>query len=339
MITKSQLYQLMISQLQNDGHFLAASYLSETTMTPMMSEIPKDRLIDIVIQGLGVEHPFTPASSTLGSEEKIIEEVSKRVSSLPKAPAVDLSFRDVKIPRPQLRYHSKHQGMAHAVAFSPDGALFASGAADAAIKLVDVGRAAEYSRHRDTRDSRSFAEQRTVKPVLKTLYDHSAAVLALDFHPYRALLASGSEDGTVRLFPTASQAKRAFHSMVLGCPVTSVKWHPAGRLLAALPDDHRLRLLDTATEQVLSTPQATAMVLICWRVTVAMGSSTICVAPPLPVSTTGVCSTPRGSSPTTRWWWRRGTARYVCGRWVAALPRMVFWTICVRLLPGSPAWR
>ena len=71
-----------------------------------------------------------------------------------------------------------HAGGVDALAFSPDGALMASGGRDNAIRVWDVDSARE----------------------LMTLSAHRRPVLALDFNPAGTMLASGAGDNQVMLW-------------------------------------------------------------------------------------------------------------------------------------------
>ncbi len=82
-----------------------------------------------------------------------------------------------------LRTFAAHAGGADCVAFSPDGALLASGGRDRAIKLWDVLNP-------------------SAEP-LAVLQTHSRPVLTIAFHPAGMLLVSGSGDNTARLWGVA----------------------------------------------------------------------------------------------------------------------------------------
>ncbi|MGC5010132.1 hypothetical protein ACLQ2R_05150, partial [Streptosporangium sp. DT93] len=88
----------------------------------------------------------------------------------------------------------------------------------------------------------------------ESLTGHTKAVLAVAFRPDGHLLATGSDDHTVRLWdPTTGQA--------VGEPLTShagamyaLAFHPDGQLLAIGSDDHTVRLWDPSTGQAVGTP-------------------------------------------------------------------------------------
>ena len=78
----------------------------------------------------------------------------------------------------QLTTDRGHTGWVQALAFSPDGALLASGSHDQTIRLWD----------------------RQTGQCLKTLRGHTGCIQALAFSPDGATLASGSHDHTIRLW-------------------------------------------------------------------------------------------------------------------------------------------
>lgn len=83
--------------------------------------------------------------------------------------------------------------------FSPDGRFAATGSHDSSLKLLDVSKIK--NRSGDTGD----------KPVIRALYDHLEPVNDLSFHPNGLVLASCSNDQSIKLFDLSkSGVKRAF---------------------------------------------------------------------------------------------------------------------------------
>lgn len=115
-----------------------------------------------------------------------------------------LSFDDSSpTPKPTPEYtqmyYTQHKGPCLTAVFSPDGKLAATGSHDASLKVLDVHK----MKHRtgDVGD----------KPVIRTLYDHVAPVSDISFHPNGNVLASCSEDQSIKLFDLSRHGvKRAF---------------------------------------------------------------------------------------------------------------------------------
>ncbi len=116
------------------------------------------------------------------------------------------------------------------VAFSPDGALLASGAWDNTVRLWRVADGAP----------------------LRTLEGHTDRVWSVAFSPDGALLASGSGDGTVRLWRVADGAPlRTLEGHTDW--VWSVAFSPDGALLASGSGDGTVRLWRVADGALLRT--------------------------------------------------------------------------------------
>ncbi|MFF0205827.1 trypsin-like peptidase domain-containing protein [Streptomyces sp. NPDC005017] len=129
-------------------------------------------------------------------------------------------------------YPLGHRGRVHALAFSPDGKVLASGSGFGEIQLWDVaGR-------------RALGEPMT---------DHSGDVTSLAFSPDGKRLASGATDGTVRLWDVA--ARLPFSKPLTGHRVTvnEVAFSRTG-LLASGGQDSRVRLWDPDTGTQIGDP-------------------------------------------------------------------------------------
>jgi WD40 repeat protein len=125
-----------------------------------------------------------------------------------------------------------HAGRVYCVAFSPDGALLASGGGDKTVRLWDPATGEH----------------------VRTLAGHKRAVRGMAFSPDGVLLASGGGDKTVRLWdPATGKHVRtlAGHKSV----VRGVAFSPDARWLASAGGgDGTVRLWDPATGEHLRTP-------------------------------------------------------------------------------------
>ena len=91
----------------------------------------------------------------------------------------------------------------------------------------------------------------TGHPVIRTLYDHLEEVTTLEFHPKEPILASGSNDFTIKLFDySKASAKKAFKTITDAAPITCMSFHPTGDYLISGTTTPVIRLYDVNTTQV-----------------------------------------------------------------------------------------
>ncbi len=127
-----------------------------------------------------------------------------------------------------------HTGIVNALAFSPDGALLASGSDDTSVRLWNAA------------DGSSAA----------VLEGHNAPVRTLAFSPDGALLATGSSDGMVIVWDVAAQAQVST-PVESGPAVTALAFSPDGALLASaggdeVSQDYSVFIWDAAAGEVVA---------------------------------------------------------------------------------------
>lgn len=63
-------------------------------------------------------------------------------------------------------------------------------------------------------EERSGGQDQQGHPVIRTLYDHLEEVTSLEFHPKELILASGSNDFTIKLFDFSKTSVRKAYKTI-----------------------------------------------------------------------------------------------------------------------------
>ncbi|XP_041968840.1 cleavage stimulation factor subunit 1 isoform X2 [Aricia agestis] len=148
-------------------------------------------------------------------------------------------------------YVTSHKMACRAGAFSNCGQLVATGSVDASIKILDVERMLAKSAPEEVDPGR----EQQGHPVIRTLYDHTDEITALDFHPREQILVSASRDCCIKLFDISkASVKKAYKSITDAEQVLCVAFHPLGDHIIASTTHPVIRLYDVNTSQCFVCP-------------------------------------------------------------------------------------
>ncbi|PVU89559.1 hypothetical protein BB559_005037 [Furculomyces boomerangus] len=243
---KSKVISLIISQLSNYGYANLASAIAKHTNTRMTAD-SNDRLARLVFLGENYNESMNVEKTNREINMLRVKDDSFRVrndSVSPKVSADELDLGDdsMKIsppaPRFSLWYQTSHKGPATTAAFSRNGQYFATGSADSTLKVVSTERL-------KTPADKANPDE---KPVIRTLYDHRSGVNEVAFHPNGLVLASCSDDQSVKFFDlTLAQGKRSFRFIQDNFAITSMSFHPIGDFLAYGSSNGKFCIYDIKT--------------------------------------------------------------------------------------------
>ncbi|KAJ4262907.1 hypothetical protein NW762_006520 [Fusarium torreyae] len=157
----------------------------------------------------------------------------------------------------QLHTLKEHTSGINAVAFSPNGQLFASCSFDDEVRLwnaktwTPIGKLEDFedddrSSPGDMMDSIHFEPLAVANRDLK---GHSEKVTSLVVSPNGQLLASGSQDGTVKLW--LIEGVEVQHAEVHSAAINYLAFSPDNHLVASASADKTVGLWDTATGEAL----------------------------------------------------------------------------------------
>ncbi|CAL8095716.1 unnamed protein product [Calicophoron daubneyi] len=238
------LYRLIISQLFYDGFQTMAVNLVNL-VSPSTTCGPSNRLFRLVKLGLTASEDEQEKSGVIEGE------------SIAPGTGIDLeveSESSTMAPEAALYetcYVTAHKAACRAAAFNSTGQLVATGSHDSSIKILDVERMlAKSVSPADHLGQETPQQQMETHPVIRTLYDHTAEVTCVDFHPDPSLqiLVSGSKDYTIKLFDFSNPSvKKAQRNIPEASPIRTLHFHPSGNFLLVGTQHKTLRLYDVQT--------------------------------------------------------------------------------------------
>ncbi|KAJ2001228.1 hypothetical protein GGI04_000624 [Coemansia thaxteri] len=218
---REQVLGLILQQLSAYGYSNLSQAIATHTKVAMTAE-SSSRLAELVSAGQRAEKRQQADSMSVDDDRS---EAGDADGAAPVAAARAYS----------VWYQTRHKGAATAAGFSRDGRYVATGSADASLKVMEVARMRGAARVED-------------KPVIRTLYHHAAEITGVAFHPNGLVLASCSEDRTIKLFDlSAAQGKYSFQSMRDNHAFRALAFHPSGEYLAAAGDAREVRLYNVAS--------------------------------------------------------------------------------------------
>ncbi|KAF7727069.1 cleavage stimulation factor, 3' pre-RNA, subunit 1 [Apophysomyces ossiformis] len=151
-------------------------------------------------------------------------------------------------------YYTQHKGPCRTAIFSADGRFAATGSHDWSLKLLDVNK------------MKNRTGESGDKPVIRTLYDHTAPVNDLSFHPNGLVLASCSDDQSIKLFDLSKLGRvrslscsKLIHLPKDTQPVNSICFHPSGDYILAGTQDPAIRVYDVKTLLCYTNSNTTEM--------------------------------------------------------------------------------
>lgn len=239
-LTNEQLYSMMIAQLQEDGQFVAAANLASNLLLPLPRGQESSRSLRRSVE-MALDYIRSDASpggalpQGRGTGLQAADSAFQRFAGRSFQTLDSLHFRNA--------FQARHQHKASVVRFSPDGTMLVSGGCDCILKLIHV----EEAKNAQARDFSKPLEHGQEPAHTRTLYGHFGRVNDVAFHPYASMLASSSQDCTIKFFPivrTGSQ-QSVLESIPTSTEVTSLDWHTCGVVLAATTNaEHGIRLID-----------------------------------------------------------------------------------------------
>mmetsp|Transcript_9922 Transcript_9922/g.30533 ORF Transcript_9922/g.30533 Transcript_9922/m.30533 type:complete len:483 (-) Transcript_9922:46-1494(-) len=241
---KRVFYELLISQLRDDGLHEAATIISrELQCVPMKDQYRENLLYGLSSLGKCFQRQQPEEAKRLldtaiaAADEGEFNPVIMKKKTIAGIDFEEEYVRSVqgdelrKPDKPDLKrfYTSIHSGACGKATFSADGSMFATGSIDMTVQLVDMNHAKQPS---------------AVRPLIRTLQDHERPITDIDFFKHAPLVASSSMDKSIKFFDIRSSAARSFRFLHDTHIVRSINIHPSGDFLISATDHPVVRIWD-----------------------------------------------------------------------------------------------
>ncbi|KAI9308203.1 WD40-repeat-containing domain protein [Cunninghamella echinulata] len=235
-LSENEVLPLIIRQLIAYGYSAIAQTVADSTGANC-DMIPSSKLSELIRLGKERDQEESEDDYEPNDNNQLVD---NNIGAITTSGFDPESITSVSKPAPQYTqlYYTQHKGPCRTSVFSKDGRFAATGSYDASLKLLDV------------RKMKNRTGGASDKPVIRTLYDHTAPVNDLSFHPNGLVLASCADDHSIKLFDLSKAGvKRAFRYLQDTQPVNSISFHPSGDFLLAGTQDSNVRVYDVNTLQ------------------------------------------------------------------------------------------
>ncbi|KAG0167437.1 cleavage stimulation factor, 3' pre-RNA, subunit 1 [Apophysomyces sp. BC1034] len=237
-LSENEVLSLIIGQLIAYGYSAVAQTVADATGAAA-DMVPSSKLTELLQQGKYRVDQDDSDDAESATKDFDRDSMQEDVDMTKSGFDMDVGLTALA-PKPtpdytQL-YYTQHKGPCRTAIFSADGRFAATGSHDWSLKLLDVHK------------MKNRTGESGDKPVIRTLYDHTAPVNDLSFHPNGLVLASCSDDQSIKLFDLSKLGvKRAFRYLQDTQPVNTICFHPSGDFILAGTQDASIRVYDVKT--------------------------------------------------------------------------------------------
>ncbi|KAG0179088.1 cleavage stimulation factor, 3' pre-RNA, subunit 1 [Apophysomyces sp. BC1021] len=236
-LSENEVLSLIIGQLIAYGYSAVAQTVADATGAAA-DMVPSSKLTELLQQGKYRVDQDDSDDAESATKDFDRDSMQEDVDMTKSGFDMDVGLTAPPKPTPDYTqlYYTQHKGPCRTAIFSADGRFAATGSHDWSLKLLDVHK------------MKNRTGESGDKPVIRTLYDHTAPVNDLSFHPNGLVLASCSDDQSIKLFDLSKLGvKRAFRYLQDTQPVNTICFHPSGDFILAGTQDASIRVYDVKT--------------------------------------------------------------------------------------------